>query len=111
MYTLPEITPQDMADLLVAALEGGINYWADSAIPESWPSEAKYASDVLQFGAAITIQADGADYTLTAENFELGIRKAADHHGQSVRKFIDDHDSERADSAVQFAIFGELVYG
>lgn len=40
-----ELTQQDIDDIMVAALEGGINYWCDEAAVEGGEYLGKYASD------------------------------------------------------------------
>lgn len=108
---------QDVDDILVAAFEGGINYWAESVHPTSWPEGAKYASDVVSRGGTVLIR-ELAEPGVTPQRWELdlvkmhtGIIHAAEHYKKAVAGFIEDHDANYADVAVQFALFGKLVYG
>lgn len=105
------VTNEMVDDILCAALEGGINYWAVKASPTVPPQGDLFASDMLTRGANLRIvDFDGGKHTLTLANMKAGIRKAAAHYGQTVEAFYEDHDAGAADTAVQFALFGELVY-
>jgi len=117
------ITEQDERDLLATAFEGGINYWAGKAevISDPWPKGAEYASDVPSLGGRVELHYDdphaGDDgdftgrYVITDKQLRQGIRKAAAHRGLTARRFLDEADAESADIAIQFMIFGEVVYG
>ena len=125
--TSPYTITNEMIDHIVtAALEGGINYWAISARPTHWPEAEStlfpgdkdvFASEVLTKGADLIITIEDEDdegdgtYTLTLAKMKKGIRKAAELRGKTPEAFYEDHDAGDADLAVQFALFGELVYG
>ena len=107
------ITDQLIDDTLCTALEGGINYWATSAEPETWPEGVQYASDAVTKGATVVItDDDGATHRLDKAAMVRGIRaycKAA----HTTPAGIDDDpvDACGADAIVQYALFGEVVYG
>lgn len=113
---------QAVADLLVAAFEGGINYWVSgSVVVEKWPAGAVYASDVPSCGGSVVLNVDDdggplpegvpSRVTLNYRKIMNGIRKAAAYRGRSVDAFLEDNDAADADIAVQFAAFGEAVFG
>ena len=124
-YLIPSttaITQQQVDDLLCAAFEGGITYWCSSAdVKGEWPEGATYAHETLTRGATILLTDSESVYesgdgepvivALTLDNFLSGISQAAEHCGRSVDQFLEDHDADSADWAVQYAVFGELVYG
>lgn len=114
---MPNISKQvqeRVDDILCAALEGGITYWCDRAeCVGSYPEGAEFLSEVLSRGG--TIRLHDADenkwHALTLRSFQSGIAKAAKDFGVTVERFHEDHDAGWADNAVQYAIFGEVVYG
>ena len=117
-YPVPStttVTQQQVDDLLCAAFEGGISYWCDSAEVDGagLPEGAKYKSDALTRGARIRLHISDDDevVSLTLSKFLEGIARAAAHYRASVDDFLEDHDADSADAAVQYAVFGELVYG
>ena len=108
------ITNQEIDDLLVTAFEGGINYWAEKI---KCPL-LMYPVTCVSEGATVIItlrephdEAGTWEYTLTKGNVMKGIRRAAEQMGQSTTHFVENHDIEGADIAVQFALFDEIVYG
>lgn len=130
--TIPSETPvepQQIDDLLSAAFFGGITYWCSDVEvvqhgeiveDDDWPEGMRYASDALTHGCAVLLTVidewpeEGAEpeqHVMGLHAFLKGIGMAAEHMGQSVRHFLDDHDADSADYAVQYAVFGKLVYG
>ncbi len=112
---MPSPSPTDYADLFVAAIEGGINYWAEVETYRHWFADLENSGDPGQdYAKAIIIE----DETRTAftvdsrsENWHTAVAKAADYFGMSVAAFIEDHDAGSGDVVMQFALFGEVVYG
>lgn len=101
-------------DIMVTALEGGINYWCNKVTivnREKW--NGQIASDIISQGGSLIINTvDGERKPLTKKNFTKGFEKAMEHYEYTdVEDFIDDHDAEFADVIIQFAIFDEIVYG
>jgi hypothetical protein len=114
------MTNQDIDDILCTAFEGGINYWCDRVqVLEGDYKGAEYASEAVSRGALIKLNITDEERTggtlkvdlLTRDNIVKGIEMAAKHKKMSVKGFIENHDAGDADMAVQFAIFGELIYG
>lgn len=117
MQQANEITPQMMDDVLCAAFEGGSNYWVVRVeIVGQRPKGARYVSECVSRGGKLRIveSCDGEPekpHELTADALRGGIEAAAVHFGQTIERWYDNHDAEAADCALQFALFGELVYG
>lgn len=91
-------------DIMVTALEGGINYWCRQVVVEPVPN-VEYASDALSQGHTLRLFDAEEDkvYELTLEKFMRGLML-----------WIQDHyvfDANDADTIVQLALFGEVVYG
>ena len=113
-----KVTDQDIDDILCAAFEGGINYWALKAEPKDGDFKGtSYTSDALSKGATIIIRTDeGENLELTKEKFMTGLEKAVkqcNHLFRLEREGLDiGHiDATSADIVVQMAVFGEVIYG
>src|SRR6266498_4743614 len=107
------VTDEMVEDILVAAFEGGSNYWITKVdVVGNWPKGAEFASDVLTRGGELSIQVfKDKPVTLTLRAMRKGIKKAALHYGLVPSKFYEDHDAEYADIALQYALFNEIVFG
>ena len=111
------LTQQDIDDIMVSALEGGINYWCS----EAEVVEEKRCSDwgheqIARGGVLILHDAENSDKCeLTLEKFLNGVKLYFEDgcHIQVEDGCIDtcDIDANDADCIIQFALFGEVVYG
>ena len=109
-----KITNEQIDDLVVCALEGGINYWCGKAVVTKEPTEKyEFASDVISIGGVLTITDDCGDkHELTKEKFLKGLEKTIEHYEfNDAEDLHDNHDAETADVLLQFALFDEIVYG
>lgn len=112
-----ELTEQDINDLMVAALEGGINYWCRKARIVKMPEgcdEKIYASDVISKGGTLELyDAESTDkWELTLEKFMNGVKFVCERDGYtSGEDLMDNHDADTADTIVQYALFNEIVFG
>ena len=113
------VTPQDIDDIMVTVLEGGINYWCRKAeVVGEYLGE--YASDQISRGGSLILyDAESSD------NWELKLEKLLD----GIQKAIEDNwfsdydwyvgggldccqiDGDVADVIVQLALFDEIVFG
>ncbi len=109
--TLAEpITDEMVDDILCTVFESGIG-WIDQVKPvDRWPDGAEYASDVITRGGNLAIKHDDGWTVLTREKLETGIRTAVGSWS-SLQDWYEQHDANDADNAVQYALFGTLVYG
>lgn len=109
------ITTEQLADLMVAAFEGGINYWCGKVTiiePEKWGN--KLASDIVaEGGDLILYDAESTDkWELTHKKLLNAIPKVLDWGGFSdVEEMCENHDAETADVLIQFAVFDEITFG
>lgn len=102
------LTPTDYADIFVAAIEGGINYWA---VVDDYQFDQ---GSRFEWAHARIYDIDGEQSHLLdsrSENWHNAVANAASHFNMSLEDFFEDHDAGSADVAVQFALFGEVVYG
>ena len=111
-----DLSQQDIDDIMVAALEGGINYWCREAeVVGEYLGE--YASDQISRGGSLILHdAESSDkWEVTRDKFLNGV-KLYFEHGCEVP--VEDNaidtcgiDACAADSIVQYALFGKLVFG
>ena len=133
-----QITDEDIDDIMCSALEGGINYWCHKAeVVGDYLGE--YASEQISKGGELMLydsyeedeEGHSKKYLLTKEKFIEGIRlgitknlitaieptTVTEKSGRIVktenvyRLETGDIDANDADLIVQFAIFGDVVYG
>jgi hypothetical protein len=123
METRHEITDQVIDDILCTAFEAGSTFWCPTdVVIVSAPDDTvgMWASAVVSKGGQLAI-ADDREQSgdarrfewrpLDRERIEHGIRSAARFLSEDVRTFHEQHDAIAADIALQFAIFGEVIYG
>lgn len=113
-----KLTQQDIDDIMVAALEGGITYWCFKAevVGEYL---GKYASEQISRGGMLKLYdiENGDKYWLDRENFLKGFRiwieNGGDQYGAVQGSEVDccNIDAGCADEIIQYALFGEVVYG
>jgi hypothetical protein len=118
--TIPcKVTDDNISDLLVAAFEGGINYWCGKVetinIPTWCDNKVIYASDAFKYGAQLRLY-DAEDPTeqwiLTEEKLSKGIQEAMKEFSYgSIDELMDNHDADTADFIIQMALFNEMIYG
>lgn len=112
------ITSQDIDDIMVCALEGGVNYWCRKAkVVGKYLGE--YAHEQISRGGSLVLyDAESSDkWELTLDKFLNGVKLALEQGvGFGVNPAdgsIDtcEIDSLAADCIVQLALFGEVVFG
>ena len=121
-----EFTTEDINDLIVTALEGGINYWCGSAKIVKFPNgtftgvsnedqtNVRYASDVIGYGGKLTLtdaEDEDESWELDLPKMLKGIKMYCEDRNEPLSELIDNHDADTADSIIQYALFGEIVYG
>lgn len=108
------ITQEMVDDLISAAFDGGITYWCDCVQIVDRPTEDdyEYTSDVVSRGGTLSLSSEEpTKYLLTLERFLIGFGMLCKHLKRSVEDLYENNDAEIADWIVQFAVFGELIYG
>lgn len=108
---------QDIADLLVTAFEGGINYWCRKirikTYPESLEDKNMMASDILAHGSVLTLyDAESSDkWELTLDKFLTGLKKHLENSEYpTMEALMDSYDANDADCIIQYALFNEQVF-
>lgn len=110
-----ELTRQDIDDIMVCALEGGINYWC-SEVEVVGDYLGEFASDQISRGGSLLLHHawSSSVWELNREKFLKGV-KLCFEQGYSVPVTKDGHidtfniDADDADNIVQFAIFGDMA--
>ena len=121
------VTPEDIDDIMVSALEGGITHWANRAkVPEDkrvaeWGHEQIARGGELHIRVVEPFDQNGTEwYVLTKEKFLKGLEIYLKEPKYSdCLEFVDHElridtcyvDADVADTIVQYALFGEIVYG
>lgn len=106
---------EDIDDIMCTALEGGINYWCDRV--EVVGEYLGDASEQISRGGILKLHDSEEDetYELTLDKFLVGLAKVVGERGLDViyRGKIDPSniDAEDADAIVQYALFGDIIYG
>ncbi len=110
------LSQQDIDDIMVTALEGGITGWCRKAVVVG-EYLGECASDQISRGGALVLyDAESSDkWELTLEKFLNGVKLYFEDgcHVQVEDGCIDtcDIDANDADCIIQFALFGEVVFG
>lgn len=110
------MTRKDIDDIMTVALEGGITYWCNrTEVVGDYLGE--YASEQISRGGTIRLYVpdEAKWFELTLENFLKGLEKIVAERGLDViyQGSIDagEIDAGDADEIIQYAIFGEIIYG
>ena len=114
------VKQRDIDTIMAIALDYGVTYWCDRAEVIGEKYLGVYASDQISRGGDIRLYDAEEDkqYILTLEKFLKGLEtfitvdrgehEIIDRHGKiNLRKV----DGEIADQIVQFALFGEVIFG
>ncbi len=110
------MTQQDIDDIMVTALEGGINYWCRKAkVVGEYLGECA-SEQISRGGTLVLYDAESSDkWELTLEKFLNGVKLYFEQgcHVQVEDNAIDtcDIDAGDADCIIQLAIFEEVVFG
>ena len=112
------LTEEDIDDIMCAALEGGICYWACEA-EVLGAYFGTYASEQIARGGTLLIHDAESDdcWDLTLEKFLEGVKLWYKEcwAGNAIRPdgTVDtcQIDGAGADQIVQYALFGDLVFG
>ncbi len=124
------ITTRQFADQIVAAIEGGCNYWCDGFYLESpgdvapddphegpWYDNPRRYEDPDLLLKVVVKDADldqdiHTDHLIGQQEIADGLQKLAEKYPRRLAEIVEDNgDAETADTMLQMIVFGELVYG
>jgi hypothetical protein len=118
-------TAKELDNVIVTAFEGGITYWCDHVCddllsgvnirkalggkPVSMPF-SQWCTHLILNGETLRLKVDGekTPYELNMKKIKRGIRL---YYQNGHTDLKDDYDAGDADSFIQYALFGEIVYG
>ena len=113
------VKDEDLDDIMCAALEGGIVYWCNCAeVVGDYLGE--YASEQISRGGVLKLHdaEDDAVYELTRDKLLNGIKLAYEKGGYSEYNWCNgieldccEIDAAVADCIIQYALFGDVIYG
>jgi len=112
------LTKQDIDDIMVGALEGGINYWCRKAeVVGAYLGD--YASEQIARDGVLMLHDSDEDkvYELTLEKFLNGFKLWVADGGGQCGAICDGEvdccniDAGDADSIIQYSLFGDIVFG
>jgi hypothetical protein len=118
-----EVTDQMIEDQIVAALEGGSNYWYNlpdlSMLPESSdgePTAIRITDAVLNHDVKIPVYDIEEDDELLGELSKESIQKALEIMSKDLSDLFseilnEEGDAGTADVFFQLAVMGEIVFG
>ena len=128
-----ELRPEDINDILCTAFEGGVDYWCSGIVGRDGDLAQlpmnqmgiEYEYEHVGYGGKLEVYVKSNNNTamiLDLENFQSGLQKWIDKNPDSVEVHHDyrnkyttldigNIDAGDADCIVQYALFGELVYG
>ena len=106
-----EVTDDHLDSILTGAFEGGSNYWAVKVeVAKDDYKGKKYASECVAAGGELYIHTtDDGKYLLTKEYLINGLQMYLDD--SKYKNWPDGGDAQTDDLILQYALFGEVVYG
>ena len=113
-----KITDEDIDDIMCAALEGGVNYWCYRVDVVGGNYLGEWAHEQISRGGRLRFFDSESDDTwiLTKNKFLKGIKLWVEN-GYAKEAMYDGGldtgmiDAIGADLIVQFALFGEVIFG
>ena len=102
-----QVTHEELADIIITAVEGGSNYWAVFKSYKPDEGSVIVCEDDQETAAAAGWHCIGPD------SIAHGMSIAGAKYPHQLARWLRDRigDAETADVFLQCAVFGELVYG
>ena len=117
-----KLTEEDITNIIVDGLEGGITYWAmlHNNTPEFEEyykntnlATAEIVAEILLKGGSVKITDREEDvepnFDLTLDRLIIGIQKNAEERPWDCD--LENYDADTCDAIIQYAIFDEVVFG
>ena len=102
------ITTQDVVDYVLCCEAGGFDYWAEICYKEEDYTAAR--ARLLGPDNKLTVydREEDKEHELTLEKLLDGWKKYVEKSGNDD---FDQYDADNADGILQYAIFGDWIYG
>lgn len=99
-------TKQQLTDIVITAIEGGVNYWAQ--VSDYDPDNGK--ATLYEIGDESEVI---GIHKVSTKTIERGLRLAleSEHEGIRMIAVTDIPDAVEADIIVQLGLFNEVIYG
>ena len=106
-----EVTEDHLDSILVGCFEGGSNYWIRKIeVAKDDYKGKKRASECVAAGGELWIYTDGDGmHRLTKPSLIQGLQMYLDE--STYQYWPDGSDAQTYDLILQYALFGEIVYG
>lgn len=113
-FTVPmTITAEDLEMVLVAAFEGGINGWASTRQIKGIEYRRPHFSEALAFDRTpleiIDMEDDDTVHILDSDKLMAGLVLYVQNNGWP--QDLGDIDAGQANEIIQYALFGDVIYG
>ena len=112
------VSTQDIDDIMCTALEGGITHWCRAANPVGKMLGEYGHEQIARGGSLMLYDAESSDkWELTLDKFLRGLTKAIEDgapitiNAEDGSVDMSDMDADCADTIIQYALFGEVVFG
>lgn len=112
-----ELNQDVVDDLMVTALEGGINYWCGRAycMDEKWKEDCKWLSQALSRGYSLWLvdaEDESEEWELTLDKFKKGIEMWIENEcGGYWSGDPGEIDGDAIDLIIQYAVMGRIIFG
>jgi len=118
-------TSGQLNDIMVTALEGGIDYWCTKVriklnknnrkyqgVSNENQCKVTYASDVIGYGGTLILTDDETkeEFELNANKLIKGIQEYCSVYKENLSWFMIILDSHVADNVIQYGLFNKIVY-
>ena len=106
-----KITTENIVDCVLSCEAGGFDYWGELCSDEKdYEAARQRLAEILESGGKLTVydREDDKDHELTLEKLLNGWKKYAEDHNADD---FDEYDGISADCIMQYAIFGDVIYG
>ena len=110
-----DVSDTVLDDILTTAFEGGSNYWLDSVTikdkPDT-PHKNLYNSEIVSRGGTLMCYNEDEleGKLLTKKRLLNAIEWYIKDNGGDL-DFLEDHDAQDSDTILQYALFGDVIYG
>lgn len=113
-----KFSDQDLDDLMVTALEGGINYWCykptvkEGSMSEENYDKTEFIGDIISKGGTLLLFDVSSDdiWELNRDKLLKGIQMYCEIYNVAPSDLMEMHDADDVDTIIQYSIFNELVF-
>ena len=117
-----QVSLQTLADIIITAIEGGINYWSQTVTYRWTEGPIHTYADIIEVGDGDEDEEDRKHHKIDLEVIKRGIERVLSAHAASSDIMESIHlavaeddaghiDGDAADVIVQFGLLGEIIYG